>query len=310
MRLIARTLQQVAKERGIPEEMEAVGDELPDVIPMGGSWEKMVEDTRDNVIDVLFCAMFITKARSGFLDFTYPYLETGYRMVVRTRNDVGAEFDVVTGIFANPSPISYFFVLFLVVLAVVYAHIMYGIALISNTDGISTNYGHGVFDTWWLAMVTATTGDAAPRNSFITRRRCEYSSSASPPAATIWPYQLYNASFHFVCLHGRAEGKATRRKSLPESLSGWSRRAGLDESRKCFLTHASHSWLRRQASHRVDGAYAHTLVDRRRAVLRRHVCRVSHSVCTQLEDKAGEHGRSDHRHDGPDEAGVQDWHLL
>jgi hypothetical protein len=194
--------QQVAKERGIPEEMEAVGDELPDLIPIEGSWEKMVEDTRNNVVDVLFCAMFITKARAGILDFTYPYLETGYRMVIRTRNDVGTEFDVVTGIFANPSPISYFFVLFLVILAVIYAHIMYGIALFSNTDGISTNYGHGVFDTWWLAMVTATTGEATSRNSFIIRRRLEYFSSASPAVATI--YLAMTAVPHrislFVCI--------------------------------------------------------------------------------------------------------------
>jgi hypothetical protein len=124
-----------------------------------GAMDNLIVAAWANHTDILMCGYQVQDYRTRAADFAiYFSVHTGYVVTVPSKAD--GETIPVTDVLAltitSPRPTAVLALLLLAIFSIVYAHFMWILERSENV-GIRSEYGPGVFDAWWLAIITATT---------------------------------------------------------------------------------------------------------------------------------------------------------
>jgi hypothetical protein len=181
-----------------------IGDVPPEVLPMGfptkeeagaalasmpggappeltkllansrGALDNLIVAAWANHTDILMCGYQVQDYRTRAADFAiYLSVHTGY--VVTVPSNAEGETIPVTDVLGltvtSPQPTAVLSLLLLAIFSIIYAHFMWVLERSENA-GIRSEYGPGIFDAWWLAMVTATTVGEHEHTHTRTREDC------------------------------------------------------------------------------------------------------------------------------------------
>lgn len=115
-------------------------------------------------LDIAFCGLVISSAEAMYFDYTSSYWMRPLQPVILNKGRDITGLDVIVTAFGPPDPWAIFSLLLLLILSLVFSHLLWALERLDNVQ-VHKSYGPGVFDSWWIAMVTALTvgyGDKVP----------------------------------------------------------------------------------------------------------------------------------------------------
>ena len=97
---------------------------------------------------------YITPDRAKLVDMSPPTLRTSYIFVVKAQADTLGTLLLAKNTFPLAAPIQIFALLLMFTLSIIYAHVLWAFERRDNVS-IDAAYGSGVFDAWWLGLVSS-----------------------------------------------------------------------------------------------------------------------------------------------------------
>jgi ABC-type amino acid transport substrate-binding protein len=161
-RLLYAEMKSMAKASPDATVLAALGDTAPTIQVMAR--DAVLKGVQDGSVDVGLCGFQIDAAQHVLIDYSPALLSSGYRALVQAAEPDLNGVEVLKGALRGFNESSFFAILMLVSFSIIHAHILYALERKENMH-ISGQYGWGVFDAWWLSMVTALTvgyGDKVP----------------------------------------------------------------------------------------------------------------------------------------------------
>jgi len=160
---VYRRARVLAAQSGDP----AVADYFPTYDPptfVGTPFPDLVARLEQGTVDVGLCGIYESPERTDKMDFLSPYLASGMRAMVRSVRVQVDEASIMELVIGFPSPRATLALLCLCGVAIAFSHLIWLVEKDPNPR-ISPRYFNGVWDSFWLALVTATTvgyGDKCP----------------------------------------------------------------------------------------------------------------------------------------------------
>ena len=161
-RLLYAEMKSMAKLSSDATVLETLGDTAPTIQVMAR--DAVLKGVQDGSLDVGLCGFQIDAAQHASIDYSPALVSSGYRAIVQVAEPDLNGVEVLRGALRGFNESSFFAILMLVTFSIFHAHILYALERKENMH-ISGQYGWGVFDAWWLSMVTALTvgyGDKVP----------------------------------------------------------------------------------------------------------------------------------------------------
>mmetsp|Transcript_7234 Transcript_7234/g.17477 ORF Transcript_7234/g.17477 Transcript_7234/m.17477 type:complete len:1152 (+) Transcript_7234:112-3567(+) len=152
-----------AKDPSIVELFPGGEGDAPDIL--GVPFSQLIDGLFDGSIDVGFCGIYEMPDRAAFIDFLPSYLNGGIRAMVRKVKLEMTPAQIIDLMLGVPDEHATFALQGLAFFSVIYAHLIWYVEKDTN-QMISPRYTDGLWDSFWLAIVTACTvgyGDKAPK---------------------------------------------------------------------------------------------------------------------------------------------------
>jgi len=142
------------------EIIDLVGDSMPPLTGFKGlsSPERGLEKVQANEVDVVFCGYYLLPHRARIADPSPPLLASGYAMVTSAIPKPPTQMELLTSTIPGVAPTGVFAFLLLMCLSFIFAHAIWVAERGTDTGMFGSSYSAGVFDGWYMAMVSATTG--------------------------------------------------------------------------------------------------------------------------------------------------------
>jgi ABC-type amino acid transport substrate-binding protein len=160
--LLYEEMKRVAQSTSDATVLAALGDAPPSIQVMAR--DAVLKGVQDGSVDVGLCGFQIDAAQQASIDYSPPIVSSGYRAIVQSVEPDLSGIQVLQGALKGFNESSVFAMLMLLTFSIFNAHFLYALERNDNQH-ISKQYGWGVFDAWWLSMVTALTvgyGDKVP----------------------------------------------------------------------------------------------------------------------------------------------------
>jgi ABC-type amino acid transport substrate-binding protein len=160
--LLYEEMKRVAQSTSDATVLAALGDAPPSIQVMVR--DAVLKGVQDGSVDIGLCGFQIDTATHASIDYSPPIVSSGYRAIVQSAEPDLSGIQVLKGAMKGFNESSVFAILMLLTFSIFNAHILYALEKNDNVH-ISKQYGWGVFDAWWLSMVTALTvgyGDKVP----------------------------------------------------------------------------------------------------------------------------------------------------
>lgn len=107
----------------------------------------ILNNIKKGISDVGISAITINSSREKDMDFSYPYLNSGLRIVIPK-----SQFEIVW----LTTKTIFKYLLYLFIFVIIFAHILYFVEL-GEDNGITNDYFPGIFEAAWCIMATVTT---------------------------------------------------------------------------------------------------------------------------------------------------------
>mmetsp|Transcript_3670 Transcript_3670/g.13137 ORF Transcript_3670/g.13137 Transcript_3670/m.13137 type:complete len:538 (-) Transcript_3670:670-2283(-) len=159
---LLENMRRLAGVSNVSEDLRNVLRQPPVVTVM--PQKALLQQLKQQLYDIAFCAIQVDLDLSNFVDFSLPYATAGYQGVVIKQDSPIDGMTVLQQAFGTSNAWALFSLLLLVILSIIFAHLIWIVERKDNPN-INKYYGPGVFDSWWLGIVTAMTvgyGDKVP----------------------------------------------------------------------------------------------------------------------------------------------------
>jgi|EP00802_Teleaulax_amphioxeia_P003221 ABC-type amino acid transport substrate-binding protein len=164
--LVYAEMKSVAQSASDATALAMLGDKAPDI--QVTTKDAVLKGVQDGSVDVGLCGFQIDPAQHASLDYSSPVVFSGYKAIVAADEPELTGIEVLKGAMKGFNESAVFSILMLLILSVVNAHLVWLLERHDNVQ-VSKEYGWGVFDSWWLSVVTALTvgyGDKVPVTFF------------------------------------------------------------------------------------------------------------------------------------------------
>jgi len=160
--MLLENMRRIAGISNVSEGLKKVLNERPSVTVLPK--KILLDRLQEQIYDIALCAIEVDLDLSRFVDFSLPYATAGYQGVVLKQDSIIDGMTVLKQAFGPSNAWALFSLLLLVILSILFAHLIWIFERKDNPN-INKYYGPGVFDSWWLGIVTAMTvgyGDKVP----------------------------------------------------------------------------------------------------------------------------------------------------
>ena len=156
--LVYQEMKHVANMNRDTTVLTLLGDAAPPISVM--TRENLLQAVKDGTVDVGMCGFQIDSQDHMMLDYSYPVIKTGFRGIIKNMMKSATVTSMAKvaweSMFRGISPSAVFAMLILLMFSVCFSNIIYFLERNENPL-ISKTYCWGVFDAWWMIIVTALT---------------------------------------------------------------------------------------------------------------------------------------------------------
>ena len=136
--------------------------------------------SENSTFDIGLCGFEGTSTDHAAIDYSPVVSTSGYRPIVKYAKPMVSGQEVLLSSFKGFNESAVFALLLLLILSVVNAHIVWAAERGENLH-IHKEYGWGVFDSWWMSLVTALTGTFPDLELRVFCRVCIFNGVACWP---------------------------------------------------------------------------------------------------------------------------------